>query len=387
MQVSIHTHYMIAGGIMSTMIRSMAMGVLLLVLAGSSLLYAQTMEFETGKIGVQINEYGRVRIHAPLIGDLQQIDRSSILVGAASGEVFDYRQDADLETEPTVIESPELSDFEIFSAINNAYSELPPDVVVKINAHGWDNEGYIIVKFTVINREAAAIDAVIGMEIHPRVDGTYGNESVEFLTDDKTVAIYRDATHIGFTFLSSDIISLKLFEWSEGFDNDTGFYEWLTHGEIDASYTAEGDGAVIIPAQESVSIASGDSTVLYVGIAVGDSNEEMVTNIQAAKARYESLTSVQPTDRAIPDKIALKQNYPNPFNPSTSISFSIPDPGHVTLRVYSILGETVATLVNENLSSGNYTVNFDARSLPSGMYFYTLSSGSINRTKKMVLIR
>lgn len=372
---------------MKTTLYNFFVGGLLLLLLASSGLFAQTEEFETGKIGVQINEYGRVRIHAPIIGDTQQIDRSSILVGTAAGEVFDYREDADTETAPVLVESPELSDFEIFSAINNAYSNLPPNVVVKLNTHGWDGEGFIIVRFTVINSGSDAIDAVIGLEIHPRVDGTYGNETVEFLSDDNTIAIYRDAIHTGYTFLSGEIVSLKLFEWFDGFASDAGFYEWLTHGEIDPTYTAEGDGAVIIPAQASVQVAAGDSTELVIGIAVGDSMDDMVANIREATAKYESITSVRQIDRELPEGITLNQNYPNPFNPATVITFSIPTPDNVTLTVYSILGEKVATLVNEELSAGNYSVDFNAQNLPSGVYFYTLTSGSFKETKRMMLVR
>ncbi|MCH7963838.1 MAG: T9SS type A sorting domain-containing protein [Bacteroidetes bacterium] len=95
-----------------------------------------------------------------------------------------------------------------------------------------------------------------------------------------------------------------------------------------------------------------------------------------------------------PENIELFQNYPNPFNPSTKIKFSIPigTLNSVSLKVYDVLGNEVATLVNKELSAGNYELEFDASDLTSGIYFYKLKVGSpegqaFNRTYKMVLLR
>ncbi len=89
----------------------------------------------------------------------------------------------------------------------------------------------------------------------------------------------------------------------------------------------------------------------------------------------------------VPNKFKLEQNYPNPFNPSTQIDYSIKLGGLITLRVYDILGNEVATLVNEKKSAGYYSVNFNAASLPSGIYFYKLTSGNFTDTKKLILIK
>jgi predicted GH43/DUF377 family glycosyl hydrolase len=88
-----------------------------------------------------------------------------------------------------------------------------------------------------------------------------------------------------------------------------------------------------------------------------------------------------------PLKFKLSQNYPNPFNPSTKINFAIPQTSFVNLTVYNVLGEEVATLVNETKAPGNYEVNFNAVNLTSGIYFYKLQTGSFNETKKMILIK
>jgi len=83
----------------------------------------------------------------------------------------------------------------------------------------------------------------------------------------------------------------------------------------------------------------------------------------------------------------LNQNYPNPFNPSTIISFSVAQKTNVILTVYNLLGEKVATLVNEVKDAGNYQVNFDGANLTSGIYIYKLEAGSFLSTKKMMLIK
>ena len=89
----------------------------------------------------------------------------------------------------------------------------------------------------------------------------------------------------------------------------------------------------------------------------------------------------------MPANYALKQNYPNPFNPTTNIEFSIPQLEFVTLKVYNILGEEVATLVSEKLSAGKYKYDWDASGLASGVYVYRIQAGDYVETRKMILMR
>lgn len=106
-------------------------------------------------------------------------------------------------------------------------------------------------------------------------------------------------------------------------------------------------------------------------------------------------TGIQVSGNEIPDEFSLGQNYPNPFNPNTKVSFSIPLSRGVSdgrgvftsLKVFDILGNEVALLVNENLTAGNYSVDFEASSLPTGTYFYRLQAGNFTDTKKLVLIK
>jgi hypothetical protein len=89
----------------------------------------------------------------------------------------------------------------------------------------------------------------------------------------------------------------------------------------------------------------------------------------------------------IPTEYVLYQNYPNPFNPSTTIRFGLPKDGIVTLEVYNIIGEKVATLVNKELTSGYHTIDFTGSSLSSGIYLYKITAGEFKSTKKFVLMK
>ena len=89
----------------------------------------------------------------------------------------------------------------------------------------------------------------------------------------------------------------------------------------------------------------------------------------------------------IPNKYELAQNYPNPFNPSTTIQFAIPKAGMVSLKVYNILGEEVATLINRKMNAGFQKINFDASHLSSGLYLYRISADDFVDVKKMLLVK
>lgn len=99
---------------------------------------------------------------------------------------------------------------------------------------------------------------------------------------------------------------------------------------------------------------------------------------------------VAPTSVAeekLPTEFALYQNYPNPFNPKTNIGFRVQGSGLVVLKILDLLGREVATLVNETKPAGEYSIQFDATNLASGIYYYRLSAGSFAATRKMTLIR
>ena len=100
---------------------------------------------------------------------------------------------------------------------------------------------------------------------------------------------------------------------------------------------------------------------------------------------------IQQISSNVLNNFSLSQNYPNPFNPVTNIKFELPQSGLVTLKVFNMLGEEVAALVNQDMTAGTYKVDFDASNLATGAYFYkmtvTNSNGSFTDTKKMMLVK
>jgi hypothetical protein len=105
-------------------------------------------------------------------------------------------------------------------------------------------------------------------------------------------------------------------------------------------------------------------------------------------AYFNPLNSVElEPELGLADAFKLAQNYPNPFNPATRIRYAIPTRTQVTLKVYNVLGQEVATLVNEVQEQGNYVALFEANQLASGVYFYKLEAGKFSTTKKMLLMK
>ena len=100
-----------------------------------------------------------------------------------------------------------------------------------------------------------------------------------------------------------------------------------------------------------------------------------------------AVLGIEQLSSKVPQQFVLYQNYPNPFNPVTTIKFAVQQSGPVTLNVYNISGQKVATLINNQLPAGTYSVTFDGSRLPSGIYFYQLTAGNHRATRKMILTK
>jgi len=100
-----------------------------------------------------------------------------------------------------------------------------------------------------------------------------------------------------------------------------------------------------------------------------------------------SVSGVKQVSDVIPESYTLQQNYPNPFNPATRIDYSLAKRGSVTLKVYNVVGQEVATLFSGVQEAGRYEASFDAKTLSSGVYLYRLQAGNTTITKKMMLLK
>ncbi len=156
--------------------------------------------------------------------------------------------------------------------------------------------------------------------------------------------------------------------------HDSGFYSSVNNG-ITWKRSIAG-----LTTTKTYSLALLSDTVLVAGTLDG-------IFFTLGLSRVLSVDATEQTPAVLPDHFILRQNFPNPFNPSTTISYSIPASGLVSLRVYDLLGREVSRLVNTVQNVGDYSVTLDASSLSSGMYLYTLRSGNSTVTKRMMLVR
>ena len=184
------------------------------------------------------------------------------------------------------------------------------------------------------------------------------------------------------------------------------FYNWNAGRVYDYSISISTDNnnwITIIPQTTSASNEEwtvdqfSEVNARYVRIHFINNNQSTWAGLWEAEIWGKELTPIDDINNSIPDAFVLNQNYPNPFNPSTTITFSIPTSSFVTLMIYDVLGNEVATLVNEEKTEGSYEVKFSTRggfssggvvyNLPSGIYFYRIQAGSFTDTKKMILIK
>jgi hypothetical protein len=135
-----------------------------------------------------------------------------------------------------------------------------------------------------------------------------------------------------------------------------------------------------------IALTSVDSVLIPVWMDNSTGNYQLWTS----RINLGELTGVEDNEN-LPDEFLLYQNYPNPFNPSTKIKFQLKESGFTTLKIYDLLGREVYNLLEKDLKAGEYEIEFDLNRLNihlnSGIYFYTLTSGSFLQTKKMVILK
>jgi hypothetical protein len=149
-------------------------------------------------------------------------------------------------------------------------------------------------------------------------------------------------------------------------------------------------------------MAPGDTQEVAIAIflAQGSDNIQSVAALKDRALEIQNyygaytITDVKDVQKNTVNGFELMQNYPNPFNPTTTIKYTIPNVistnGRnlfVTLKVYDVLGNEVATLINEEKSAGSYSINFDGSRLSSGIYFYKLTAGGYTATKKLIMLK
>ncbi len=271
-----------------------------------------------------------------------------------------------------------------------------------------ENRDYVILSYTLVNTTDVALEGVFA--------GLYFDWDLDEDDYEDDYALYDESGNFGYaydnglntisTYQGVALISDSAYNfWANTNDGSNGGInveqftddkKWtmlssgLTHteaGPSDISFVVSG-GPYSIPADSSVTVAF--------AIAISPSLDELRNAIDAARTKFAEIPTDVENEFVAPTQFVLEQNYPNPFNPTTTISYSIPlkdgvetsrQGVTVSLQVFNSIGQKVATLVNRAQAAGNYTVQFDANDLPSGVYFYTLRAGNFVATKKMILMK
>jgi hypothetical protein len=151
------------------------------------------------------------------------------------------------------------------------------------------------------------------------------------------------------------------------------------YGNIIHGGTFSGSGLSTAEMHQSSSFSGWDfSTIWSISPSINNGYPYFTLNI---------ITSVEAAIVGTPKTFSLLQNYPNPFNPTTTISFNLSSRLFVSLNVFDLLGREVATIVSEEMSAGSYSLQWNAATMPSGVYFYRLQAGSFTETKRLVLLK
>ncbi len=269
-----------------------------------------------------------------------------------------------------------------------------------------EDNNYIILKYVFEN--------ISGVDISNFYAGIYFDWDIDDETYDQNITNYDSQNNFGYVYhtdVDKPYVGMALLSdgttgfygiANDGLDGGIGVYDgysdaskWLTltNGLTKAQAGPNDISSVI--STGPYEIKADGSIEIGFSISAGIDLTSIQNSVANSRAKYINvITDVQESDSELPTEYSLSQNYPNPFNPSTTIKYSIPvgtnrnlSSTNVKLIVYDILGREVTTLVNKQQSAGNYEVNFDASRLTSGIYFYKLTSGAFNTTKKLMLLK
>ena len=381
----------------------MKLSVTILVLALAILLPALAVAQVTGgtgKVGYQLRNYGAVRMFVPVAtSGVRQFDRLTPVAALDSAHVYDYQNDANLVEDPSLTTGG-VADTVATTLADNTGTNLPPNIQARTTVYSWHGDSFFLVRFTYKNVDTTAVSypLYLGGFIVPKPDNSYGGETMAYDTTKKVGYFHREGgtAYIGFKVVSGSPYSWKSRDWdvyssdpSSDVATDSMRWQMTAKPGFDAPLVAGSDGGAININSGLQVLAPGQYASVYIAVIYAESLSVLLSQADSAQIRYNSttFTDVRQTSRVVPEAFSLAQNYPNPFNPATRIAFQLKNASYATLKVYNVLGQQVAVLLNEQLSPGSYSVEFNATNLSSGVYFYKLTAGNFIQTKRMSLIR
>ncbi|MCP4429440.1 MAG: S8 family serine peptidase [Gammaproteobacteria bacterium] len=280
----------------------------------------------------------------------------------------------------------------------DSLAEFPIGVAIKQQSFA-DNRieyrNFVIFKYTIINNNNVSVSNLhaglfFDWNINPNIldDARYDpSRKMGYVLDNVASPTKIAACRLLTDNSNISYASIQNIDWNVGLTDQqkwnylSGGIQTQTINNANVS-TMLAEGPFTIPAGDSIEVAF---TVIGAGSlaelhAAGDSAQSFYYN--------PPLGIVTPTATDIPTTYSLSQNYPNPFNPNTTIKIALPQAEFVTLKIYNIIGQEVATLVSKKLVSGTYNYKWDASGFASGLYFYQLiTEKGFVQTRKLVLLR
>ena len=194
------------------------------------------------------------------------------------------------------------------------------------------------------------------------------------------------------TFTAGDTLLLSLDDFVSDCDDRTSQLQWKVSGNVNIRIDMSFDRVASLFTSTAW---TGSESVIF---TVTDPDENTASDTSVITVKPSTSVSEDVAQCGVPLGFTVLQNYPNPFNPTTSIRYTLSGgegrtedggrttPVHVCLRIYNVLGQEVATLVDTEQEPGYYTVTWDASGMASGVYFCTLLTGSLQRVEKLVLV-
>jgi hypothetical protein len=222
-----------------------------------------------------------------------------------------------------------------------------------------------------------------------RLQRKYNRTDIDSYFDNLVASNHQYKNHVESILASKALLdgnySQAMSMYDKVIDADPTGYDGLNAkmGKFLAVLHVANDRAAAAKILDEVKSTAGDNEDLKLKIAAAE------TLLYGASSGTSEGNTV-PTKNVVeetPKEFVLSANYPNPFNPTTTISYQLPKDGLVCIKIYDALGREVSTLVNESKTKGTYTVSFNAASLPSGLYLYSMKSGNFSSTKKMMLLK
>jgi hypothetical protein len=280
---------------------------------------------------------------------------------------------------------------------SNLIGGLKPDVGNRIAFNGY---GFLDSRANGIKMFAGTGNAVLGNSIHSNVrlgiDLVGGTENVGITANDSCDADIGANDLQNYPVLTSAVpgsSQITIQGSLNSTSNNTFMIQFFSSPTPDTlgyggATTFLGSTYIITDSSCRVSfnVTLPDSEAL--GHYVCATATDMANNTsEFSRSLPVGTTSVQHPGIELPTRYVLEQNYPNPFNPSTTIEYQLPTKGYVTLKIYSVLGQEIATLAEDLADAGYKSVEWNASNVASGVYFYRLEAGSFTSVKKLLLLR